>query len=115
MKSKIFNLKFLISIFVILVILGVAITLIVLNGKKANTVVIWLNGEVFETLNLNEDNLVEVRCENDYNIVEIKNGKVRVQSANCMGQDCVLVGYISKTGQTITCLPHKMIVELKRI
>ncbi len=114
MKLKIFNLKFFVTLAVILLILGVAITLIILNSQKANVAIIYVNQKVYKTLPLNEDNLVEVETENGYNIVEIKNGQVRVKSANCSGQDCVLMGFISKKGQTITCLPHKMVIELKR-
>ena len=34
-------------------------------------------------------------------------------SANCNDALCVKQGNISKVGQTIICLPHKLIIEIK--
>lgn len=47
------------------------------------------------------------------NVLEIKNNKVRVRNSNCPEQICVRTGFISKPGQSIICLPHKLIVEIE--
>lgn len=50
---------------------------------------------------------------NEKNIVEVNNNKIRVKDANCKDQVCVKQGWKSKPGQTIVCLPHKFLIEIK--
>lgn len=47
------------------------------------------------------------------NIVQVKNHKIRVIDANCKDQVCVKEGWKSKSGDTIVCLPHKFLIEIK--
>lgn len=47
------------------------------------------------------------------NTVEIKNGKVKMAYAGCENQVCVNHKEISKKGESIICLPNKVIVEIK--
>lgn len=47
------------------------------------------------------------------NTVEIKNGKVRVISAECKNQICVNHKAISKKGESIICLPNKVLIEVE--
>ena len=50
----------------------------------------------------------------DYiNKVTIKNGAVSMDFSNCHGQDCVQQHTITKTGETIVCLPHKVFLEIR--
>lgn len=55
----------------------------------------------------------------DYEIVNLGTNKVRIEhdgvymeNANCPDKLCVHQGRISKTGQSIICLPNKIIVEI---
>ncbi|EUJ33912.1 hypothetical protein MFLO_01790 [Listeria floridensis FSL S10-1187] len=49
----------------------------------------------------------------DYNTIEIKDEKIRISKANCGDQVCVRTGAIGKRGETIVCLPHKVVIEVK--
>lgn len=48
----------------------------------------------------------------DYNIVTIRGGKVSVESADCRSQVCVDHRPVSRSGESIICLPHKLVVEI---
>ena len=55
----------------------------------------------------------------DYEIVNLGTNKVRIEhdgvymeNANCPDKLCVHQGRISRTGQSIICLPNKIIVEI---
>ena len=48
----------------------------------------------------------------DYNIISIKDGQVTISEADCPGGDCTRQGPISRTGETIVCLPHKVMIEI---
>lgn len=49
----------------------------------------------------------------DTNLIEVKNQQIRIKTASCPDQRCVKQRRISKEGETIVCLPHKLVVEIK--
>ena len=48
-----------------------------------------------------------------YNVVEIKGGKVSVTEASCKNQVCVRHGSISRSGESIVCLPNRLVVSIE--
>ncbi|MCS8603394.1 NusG domain II-containing protein [Lactiplantibacillus pentosus] len=48
-----------------------------------------------------------------YNTITFAPKRVAITKANCSDQVCVRRGWIHKPGQTIVCLPHKLLVEIK--
>lgn len=46
------------------------------------------------------------------NTIVVENGTVRVSDADCPNHDCVNQGAISKAGQQIVCLPHKLTIDI---
>ncbi len=48
-----------------------------------------------------------------HNKVVIYDGEVRMEEADCPDKLCVLQGKISRSGQTIICLPNKVMVTIK--
>ena len=48
-----------------------------------------------------------------YNILVIKEGKADVTEASCPDGICVSHRAVSKQNQSITCLPNKLVVEIK--
>lgn len=51
-------------------------------------------------------------ADDDINKIEIRDGQIAIVYANCGDQICVRKGYIGKTGQTIVCLPHRLVIEI---
>ncbi len=56
---------------------------------------------------------IPVKTQYGYNLIEIGDEKVRVIEADCPDKIDVKQGYISKIGETIVCLPNKMVIEIK--
>ena len=48
-----------------------------------------------------------------YNTVIIKGGEVTVSASSCKNQVCVRHGSISKSGESIVCLPNRLIVTIE--
>ena len=46
-------------------------------------------------------------------VIEIKGNKLRVKKSNCSLQTCVHMGWISHPGETIACLPNKILIEIE--
>ena len=39
--------------------------------------------------------------------------RVRIKEADCDDQICVRRGWATKNGETIVCLPHKLVIEVR--
>ena len=48
-----------------------------------------------------------------YNIVKISGGSVSVTAASCKNQVCVKHGQISRSGESIVCLPNRLVVRIE--
>ena len=103
----------LISIIAVIFIAGVVGSIIVLNAPKKNTVRIKSGGKVLYVLDLSResDREFEVKTERGSNTIEIKEGKIRVKSADCPDKTCVHMGWLSSSAMPIVCLPHELIIE----
>lgn len=83
------------------------------QGKETAEAVISIDGEEYARYPLSEDTQVTVEQNGHINVIEIKNGAVRVVSANCPDNTCVHQGFISKGSEVIVCLPAKLTVTLE--
>ena len=98
-------------LFFVLLCLGILILFIsVFLKTEGNYVVIQQNGVIIEELSLKENGTYVVEDGTYYNKLVIRDGAVYVEDANCRDLVCVHHSSISKVNETITCLPHKLIV-----
>lgn len=83
--------------------------------KDGSYAVIKVDGNVIKTLDLNSgETTIEVNgYQGGVNKVVINDGKVSMTEADCQDELCVKTGKISRVGETIVCLPHRVVVEIK--
>ncbi len=107
------KIKILIIIAVLFFAAGVAGSIIVLNAPRKNTVVIKSDGKILYTLDLSRepDRAFEIKNDRGKNTVEIKDGKIRILSADCPDKTCVRMGWLESSAMPIVCLPHKLVIE----
>ncbi|HHT37646.1 MAG: NusG domain II-containing protein [Candidatus Wallacebacter cryptica] len=78
-----------------------------------NLAILEIDGEIVEKFNLETDlETYRVETEYGYNVLEFADGSVSVVEADCPDQICVHFGWIKTVGQTIVCLPHKLIIRI---
>lgn len=70
------------------------------------------NGKEIAVYSLNENITVPITDEKNTNVLVIKNGKAYISHADCPDKICVNHRPVSKTGETIVCLPAKLVVEI---
>ncbi len=79
-------------------------------------VVILLDGEEVErirlTPNMEEKELCIDTDNGMYNIVSIAKDGVRVIEASCSDKLCIKQGRIDNPGQSIVCLPNKLVIKI---
>lgn len=86
-----------------------------LQSKKTGAKVrIQVKGETFGTYPLNKDRTIRIQDKEGkrINTVRIRKGYVSMQYADCPDQLCVKMGKIHADGQSIVCLPHKVVVTV---
>ncbi len=75
--------------------------------------VISVEGIEVERLPLDTDTRYLIRGVGGENLLVIENDEAYLLDADCPDKLCVKMGHISKTGQSIICLPHKVVVEIE--
>lgn len=83
--------------------------LLFLGKTDGRTVTIRENNKLIYKGSLYENKVIELNG----NTVEIKDGAVTVTNADCKNQICVNHGAITKKGESIICLPNKVIAEIE--
>jgi len=96
---------------VVLLIAGV-LGLAVRPGEEGAWVAVYQSGDEIARYDLYKDTTVTIG-EEEYNILSISRGKAAVTEANCGDHTCVRTGGISLAGETIVCLPHKLVIEIR--
>lgn len=79
------------------------------GNSKEQKLRITVSGEEYGTYSLEEDQVIKV---GDTNVCEIKDKKVSMISADCPDQLCIHQRLIQLQGETIVCLPNKVVLEI---
>lgn len=84
------------------------------SRKNAVLVEVSVDGQILETYRLNETvNTVIESSRGGTNHLIIQDGGVSISEASCPDKVCVHQGGIRETGQSLVCLPNKVIVTIK--
>lgn len=86
--------------------------LYVFNSGSGDYVQIEVDGVVTDTLPLSEDTVREIKTDNGTNTLVISDGSAVMTQADCPDGICANHKPINKTGESIICLPHKVIVTV---
>ena len=96
-----------------LILAGLAISYIFSFGQSEGDLVeITCGGKFFGSYPLDEDREISIDRNDHINKVTINTGTVSMSFSDCKGQDCVHQSSIAKSGETIICLPNKIVVEI---
>ena len=105
------------DITLILIVAFLAITsLMVLNmtdSKLNKKAFIYYEDDIILTLDLNKNGNYEVDGYNGKVKLIVSNGKIKVDSEKSPLHLCSKQGFISKSYETIVCLPNKIIIKIE--
>jgi hypothetical protein len=107
------DLIFILSLLAAVFLLGLAFFL--LRGE-GDTVTVTVDGESFGTYPLSEDRTVEILTgerEAQRNLLIIRDGKAYMAEASCPDGICTAHRPISRRGESIVCLPHRVVVTVR--
>lgn len=75
-----------------------------------------LDGTEVARLPLSKDTEYTVDCgEGEYNRIVVADGYVFVSEASCPDKICAHTGKVNEPGDSIVCLPHRLVVRVESI
>ena len=95
---------------------AVAVFFFQMRNKTSGTLyaVVEQDSKELMRLSLTEPGEYRISYGDNYNVIEITEGGVRMKEADCPDQICVSRGLIQKSGQSIVCLPHRLVIRLEQ-
>ena len=97
-----------------LLLLGGALALFLrLTRQGGGTVAVRIDGEAVMELPLSEDARLVLGEGEHTNTLVIADGMARVTEASCPDQICVRRGAVQYAGESIVCLPHKLVIAVQ--
>lgn len=82
------------------------------NETREGSVAVFQNGQEIGRYMLDEDNIYIIPYGEGYNLLMISNGEAYVSDADCPDGLCIRQRAISKGGESIICLPHKLVIQV---
>ena len=76
-------------------------------------VIISVDGKVIRSVKLDgHHEIIRVEGADGYDVVEIRDNKVRIVEADCPDKLCLKQGWIAWAPQQIVCLPNRVVVKI---
>ena len=102
-----------IILFIILISFGIVSSVwLGMTSRSGDKATVTVDGKTYGVYSLSEDKTIAVKQGNKLNIIRIKHGFVTMSEASCDNQVCVKHKAISKTGESIICLPNQVVVSI---
>jgi Uncharacterized protein conserved in bacteria len=98
---------------IIIIVFIISLYIIFSHDSSGSNALVYKNGEVILEIDLNlDEQLYEVEGENGTVRILAGNGKVKVIEEKSPYHICSKQGYITKSYETIVCLPNKISIEI---
>lgn len=115
-KLKIGDILLIVFIFILSIgILYVSNKRLINNDTKKKYAIIQVNGVEVNRIKIDKDSeglILPIESEFGRNVLEFTSDGVRSIEASCPDQIDVKQGFIYNVGETIICLPNRMVVEI---
>lgn len=90
---------------------------VILDKSYNNTYAeITIDGKFYKRIPLSahrgQENM-KIKTNNGYNILIIKDNSIAIIDGDCKDKICIKSGYIKNVGESLICLPHKLMIEIK--
>lgn len=75
---------------------------------------IYVNNNFYQEIKFDNNTAKTFMITSDlgWNKIEIKSGRVQISDSDCIDKACIKIGFIENSGESIVCLPHRMVVKV---
>lgn len=85
----------------------------IMNRGEADMVIVYQDGREISRYPLTVDETITIPYgEQEYNLLMISGGTASVSDADCPDRLCVSQREICQKGESIICLPHKLVITI---
>ena len=82
------------------------------NTKNVDSIEIYMDNKLYKTYDINDKEEIKVKSKEGYNIVKIHDKGVEIIEASCPDKVCIHQGFITKSSESIVCLPNKVHIKI---
>ncbi len=100
-------------ILIILVLAGGTFLYSRLGRQPGNRVQVAIDGKEYGSWSLDEDRIISIEERGFHNTLQIRDGKASMREADCPDKICVHHKPVCYGGESIICLPHKLVVSVE--
>lgn len=113
MKKRMFQKKDFVLAAVIAIIAGISALMVMFAQSGAGTSVrVTVDGALYGEYSLSGEQSIFIDSASGYNRLVIENGSAYMAEADCPDKYCMDYKPVSRGGETIICLPHRLVVEV---
>lgn len=105
--------KDIILIIALLLLAGLLALLLGREKRLGGRIRVTVDQEEYGRYDLGKDQEIEIRTDRGTNVLVIEEGQAYIRDADCPDRYCVRQGHISRTGESLICLPHRVVVEVE--
>lgn len=80
------------------------------GSSRDSKVIITIDGDIYGTYDLSADQIIDI---DGMNTLVIQGGEADMEAADCRDKLCVYQKAISRDGESIICLPNKIVVAIE--
>lgn len=81
--------------------------------KSGNWAVVRQEGRELGRYPLSQDAQIPLHTAEGYNLLVIEAGQAYIREADCPNGLCIQEGRVSRTGESLVCLPHQLTVTIE--
>lgn len=113
-RIKVYLRKYKADLIISAIVIIISIVILLIPKKSGDYAVVYIDGVQTEKYNLSTDTEVDIVSSNGgHNVMKISGGECYLTDSNCPDKICVHQGKISQNGQSIICLPHKLVITIE--
>ena len=108
----------LLCIMALISIASICLLFIPSESAKGLTAHIYQDGDLIESIPLSQVKtsytLTVTSKDGKSNVIEVRQDAIGIVSADCPDRHCVHQGFIKSAALPITCLPHRLVIQLQK-
>lgn len=96
-------------------LIAIGITMLIcmrIFRKDGSYAEVYVDGKLVQRQSLSEPGTYKIETASGTNTLVIENGQAYVSEADCPDRLCAKMGRISKNGENIVCIPHKLVIQI---
>ncbi len=83
------------------------------QSSESTMALVYQGDRLLEEIDLEKDGIVAFT--NEEIQTEVKGGRIRIVKSDCPRKICVNAGWIQYSGQTVACVPNRVLIEIESV